>query len=62
MPHKFIFEVKFFDVWGIDFMGPFSHHSRIKISVVVDYVSKWALGSPTNNARCGSRNLHSKNL
>ena len=31
-----------FDVWGIDFMGPFvSSHGMKYILVVVDYVSKW---------------------
>ena len=31
-----------FDVWGIDFMGPFvSSHGMKYILVAVDYVSKW---------------------
>ena len=31
-----------FDVWGIDFMGPFvSSHGMKYILVEVDYVSKW---------------------
>ncbi|GJR91931.1 reverse transcriptase domain-containing protein [Tanacetum coccineum] len=40
-----------FDVWGIDFMGPFpSSHG---ILVTVDYLSKWveAKALPTNDAR-----------
>lgn len=43
-----------FDVWGIDFMGPFppSFDNRY-ILVAVDYVSKWveAQALPTNDAR-----------
>ena len=35
-----VFEL--FDVWGIDFMGPFpSSYSNKFILVAVDYVSKW---------------------
>ena len=31
-----------FDVWGIDFMGPFvSSHGMKYILVAVDYISKW---------------------
>ena len=34
--------VESFDVWGIDFMGPFViSHVMKYIIVVVDYVSKW---------------------
>ena len=36
-----ILEVELFDVWGIDFMGPFSSsHNNKYILMVVDYVSK----------------------
>nr|GEV87600.1 reverse transcriptase domain-containing protein [Tanacetum cinerariifolium] len=45
---------KFFDVWGIDFMGPFlKSHKFEYILVTVDYVSKWAEAQalPTNDAR-----------
>ncbi|XP_048611858.1 uncharacterized protein LOC125586096 [Brassica napus] len=45
---------KVFDVWGIDFMGPFpSSHGNKYILVAVDYVSKWveAIASPTNDVR-----------
>ncbi|CAA7037138.1 unnamed protein product [Microthlaspi erraticum] len=53
--HNPILEVEVFDVWGIDFMGPFeppSHGNRY-ILVAVDYVSKWveAIASPTNDAK-----------
>nr|GFB39838.1 hypothetical protein [Tanacetum cinerariifolium] len=43
-----------FDVWGIDFMGPFSNSKGNKyILVAVDYLSKWvkAKALPTNDAR-----------
>ena len=34
--------IELFDVWGIDFMGPFvSSHGINSIQVVIDYVSKW---------------------
>ena len=34
--------IELFDVWGIDFMGPFvSAHGMKYILVAVDYVSKW---------------------
>nr|GFA57084.1 reverse transcriptase domain-containing protein [Tanacetum cinerariifolium]GFA57109.1 reverse transcriptase domain-containing protein [Tanacetum cinerariifolium] len=43
-----------YDVWGIDFMGPFSSSRGNKyILIVVDYLSKWveAKALPTNDAR-----------
>ena len=52
MPQKGILEVEIFDVWGIDFMGPFPYSFGNKfILVAVDYVSKWieAIASPTND-------------
>ncbi|GJT43044.1 putative nucleotidyltransferase, ribonuclease H [Tanacetum coccineum] len=42
-----------FDIWGLDFMGPFSNSKGNKyILVAVDYVSKWveAQALPTNDA------------
>ena len=34
--------IELFDVWGIDFMGPFvSSHGMKYILVAVDYVSIW---------------------
>ena len=54
MPQNPILEVEVFDVWGIDFMGPFpSLYGNKYILVCVDYVSKWveAIASPTNDAR-----------
>ena len=49
MPLNYILEVEIFDVWGIDFMGPFlSFRCNRYILVKVDYVSKSveALASP----------------
>ena len=34
--------IELFDVWGIDFIGPFvSSHGMKYILVAFDYVSKW---------------------
>ncbi|XP_057740464.1 uncharacterized protein LOC130957630 [Arachis stenosperma] len=42
MPQNFILELEVFDVWGIDFMGPFpTSYANKYILVAVDYVSKW---------------------
>ncbi|XP_070029708.1 uncharacterized protein [Nicotiana sylvestris] len=54
MPLTTILEVDIFDVWGIDFMGPFvSSCGNTYILVAVDYVSKWveAVALPNNKAR-----------
>ena len=54
MPLSNILEVEVFDVWGVDFMGPFpSSYGNKYILLAVDYVSKWveAIASPTNVAR-----------
>jgi hypothetical protein len=42
MPLNPILIVEIFDVWGIDFMGPFlNSYGYLYILVAVDYVSKW---------------------
>nr|GEW45328.1 reverse transcriptase domain-containing protein [Tanacetum cinerariifolium] len=54
MPHNSIQICEMFDVWGIDFMGPFpSSRGNNYILVAVDYLSKWveAKELPTNDAR-----------
>ncbi|GKA18308.1 reverse transcriptase domain-containing protein [Tanacetum coccineum] len=54
MPQNTIQVCEIFDVWGIDFMGPFpSSRGNNYILVAVDYLSKWvkAKALPTNDAR-----------
>nr|GFA25783.1 reverse transcriptase domain-containing protein [Tanacetum cinerariifolium] len=53
-PQNFIQIYEIFDVWGIDFMGPFPSSKGNKyILVAVDYLSKWvkAKALPTNDTR-----------
>ena len=51
MPLTNNLQVELFDVWGIDFMGPFpkSYDSEY-ILVAVDYVSKWVEAMPCRAA------------
>ncbi|GJX37164.1 reverse transcriptase domain-containing protein [Tanacetum coccineum] len=52
-PQKYIQVCKIFDVWVIDFMGPFpSSNGNKYILVAIDYVSKWveAHAFPTKDA------------
>ncbi|GJU62814.1 reverse transcriptase domain-containing protein [Tanacetum coccineum] len=54
MPQNPIQVCEIFDVWGIDFMGPFpSSRGNRYILVAVDYVSKWveAKALPTNDSQ-----------
>ena len=51
MPLNPILVVHLFDVWGIDFMGPFhSSFGNVYILVGVDYVSKWVEAVPCKTA------------
>ncbi|GJS92274.1 putative nucleotidyltransferase, ribonuclease H [Tanacetum coccineum] len=54
MPLNNIQVCKIFDIWGIDFMGPFPKSYKYEyILVTIDYISKWAEAQalPTNDAR-----------
>ena len=48
MPMRPILELEIFDLWGVDFMGPFPPSDRKEyILVAVDYVSKSVKAIPT---------------
>ena len=54
IPLSPIIVVEIFDVWGIDFMGPFSlSFGNEYMLLVVDYISKWveAIPSKTNDSK-----------
>ncbi|CAN6695195.1 unnamed protein product [Malus baccata var. baccata] len=54
LPQVSILNVEIFDVWGIDFMGPFpSSYGFMYILLAVDYVSKWveAKATRTNDSK-----------
>ncbi|KAL5578121.1 hypothetical protein UlMin_019820 [Ulmus minor] len=64
MPLTNILEIELFDVWGIDFMGPFPpSFGNLYILVAMDFVSKWieAAALPTNDAKVVTRFLQ-KNI
>ena len=57
-----ILEVELFDLWGIDFMGPFpASYNNLYILLAVDYVSKWVEVIPTrtNDAKVVAQFLRS---
>ena len=57
-----ILEVELFDLWGMDFMGPFPpSYNNLYILLVIDYVSKWveAIPTRTNDARVVAQFLRS---
>ena len=61
-PMSTILEVELFDLWGMDFMGPFPpSFSHLYILLAVDYVSKWveAIPTRTNDASVVSKFLRS---
>jgi hypothetical protein len=52
-------QIELFDVWGIDYMGPFPPSKKYEyILVAVDYVSKWVEAMPCRNAD----SMHSKKM
>ena len=51
MPLNYNLQVELFDVWGIDYMGPFVRSQGCEyILVAVDYVSKWVEAMPCRAA------------
>jgi hypothetical protein len=51
MPLKYNLQIKLFDVWGTDFMGPFKNSYGFEhILVMVNYVSKWVAVMPCRKA------------
>ena len=57
-----IIEVELFDLWGMDFMGPFPpSYNNLYILLAVDYVSKWveAIPTHTNDAKVVAQFLRS---
>lgn len=60
MPLHGILEVELFDVWEIDFMGPFvPSNNNLYILVAIDYLSKWveAQAFLTNDVKVVTRFL-----
>ncbi|KAL1555059.1 protein NYNRIN-like [Salvia divinorum] len=56
MPQVPIIVCEIFDVWGMDFMGPFpSSYGNTYILMVVDYVSKWIEAKATSS--CESKEV-----
>jgi len=52
--NKAFLKVELFDVWGIDFIGPFHpSYNNFYILVAADYVYKWveAIATLTNDAK-----------
>ena len=61
MPLHSNFQVELFDVWGIDFMGPFPKSKDCEyILVAIDYVSKWVEALPCRaaNAKHARKMFH----
>ena len=61
-PLQTILQVELFDIWGMDFMGPFpSSFSNLYILLAINYFSKWVKVIPTrtNDARVVAKLFHS---
>jgi transposase InsO family protein len=59
MPLTSNLHIDIFNVWGIDFMGPFPNSEGCEyILVVIDYVSKWVEALPCSTAVA----MHSKRM
>jgi hypothetical protein len=59
MPLTSNLQIDIFDVWAIDFMGPFPNFEGCEyILVAVDYVSKWVEAFPYQAANT----MHSKRM
>jgi hypothetical protein len=51
MPLRYNLQIDLFDVWGIDFKGPFKNsHGFEHILVMVEYVSKWVEAMPCHKS------------
>ena len=51
LPLTYNIQVELFDIWGIDFMGPFSKSQDcVYILVAVEYISKWVEALPCRAA------------
>jgi hypothetical protein len=59
MPLTLNLQIDIFDVWGIDFMGPFPNSEGCEyVLVAIDYVSKWVEALPCRAADA----MHSKKM
>jgi hypothetical protein len=59
MPLTSNLQIELFDVWGIDYMGPFPPSKKCEhILVAVNYVSKWVEALPCKRAD----NVNSKKM
>lgn len=62
MPLNYNLQIEIFDVWGIDFIGPFTNSNGYEhILVMVDYVSKWVEAIPCRRAST-EKSIHYKKL
>jgi hypothetical protein len=51
MPLTLNLQIDIFDIWGIDFMGPFPNSEGCEyILVAIDYVNKWLEALPCRAA------------